>query len=126
MADRGEDSKAVLERRAYRSVCSLDRNIGVTLDRTFVMRDESIGAEFRQESDNDNEITAHSTTTQAQTKPTSNSMTRTTFAGSIYLFRIIKIITGMTISCTAQQSLARRSTPMATDIAPTTNNRVTQ
>jgi hypothetical protein len=92
----GEDNKAALKRRVYWSAYSLDRNLGVTLGRPFVMRDESIDIEFPHESDNDDEIAAHLTTAQTQTQPSSNSIARATFAGSIFLFRMIKIVSSVT------------------------------
>ncbi|KAI5804538.1 fungal-specific transcription factor domain-containing protein [Geopyxis carbonaria] len=91
----GEDSKGALKRRVFWSAYALDRNIGVALGRPFCMRDESFDVEFPDEFDNDDELSLHSLGSHHSTITPSIGTARSSFSSSVYLFRLIKVISGI-------------------------------
>jgi len=88
----GDQCKAALRRRVFWSAYNLDRSLGVALGRPFSIRDESFDVEFPHDTDNDEELSNLPLGTRPPTVSQSIGTSRASFSYSIYIFRIIKIL----------------------------------
>lgn len=90
----GQDQSA-MKRRVFWCAYVLDRNLGISLGRPFSLRDEAFDVDFPGEGDNDEEL-AHpgKFPTGGSLSPTTLAI-RASFAGSIYLFRMTKILSNI-------------------------------
>lgn len=104
----GQDQSAI-KRRVFWCAYVLDRNLGISLGRPFSLRDEAFDVDFPSEGDNDEEL-AHANSFSIGAGPSPNSVTaRASFSGSIYLFRMTKILSNIktTIYGVAQPSVGK-------------------
>ncbi|KAL7276944.1 hypothetical protein RUND412_000037 [Rhizina undulata] len=89
MSMQGQE-QAAIKKRVFWCAYALDRNIGVILGRPFTLRDEAFDVEFPDEGDNDEEIAGPSSL-GGNLSPIAGTA-RAAFSNSIYLFRMIKIL----------------------------------
>lgn len=104
----GQDQSAI-KRRVFWCAYVLDRNLGISLGRPFSLKDEAFDVDFPSEGDNDEEL-AHPASFSISGGPSPNSITaRASFSGSIYLFRMTKILSDIksTIYRVAQPSVEK-------------------
>lgn len=88
-------SKAALKRRVFWCAYSLDRSLGVALGRPFTIRDESFDAELPHDTDNDEELSNLALGTHFPIVQ-SIEASRHMFGCSIFIFRILKILSNIT------------------------------
>ncbi|RPA93905.1 hypothetical protein L873DRAFT_1703538 [Choiromyces venosus 120613-1] len=91
---RGQDH-AGIKKRIFWCAYALDRNLGIALGRPFSLRDESFDVDFPEEGDNDEELHHMTSISMGSNIPGSIDNARASFSGSIYLFRMMKIISGI-------------------------------
>lgn len=95
-------NQSAMKRRVFWCAYMLDRNLGISLGRPFSLRDEAFDVEFPDERDNDEELIGGG--------PSPNTVTaRASFSGSIYLFRMTKILSNIktTIHRISQPSIGK-------------------
>ena len=88
-------SKAALKRRVFWCAYSLDRSLSIALGRPFTIRDDSLDAELPRDTDNDEELSNLALGTHS---PIAQSIeaSRHMFGCSIFIFRILKILSNIT------------------------------
>ncbi|KAL0632742.1 hypothetical protein Q9L58_008373 [Maublancomyces gigas] len=93
-----DQNQSAMKRRVFWCAYVLDRNLGISLGRPFSLRDEAFDTEFPDEGDNDEEL-AHPNAFSIGGGSSSNVVTaRASFSGSIYLFRMTKILSNIKIT----------------------------
>lgn len=90
----GQD-QAAIKRRVFWCAYALDRNLGISLGRPFSLRDEGFDVDFPDEGDNDEELNYPNSLSIGSGMPSSTGVARTSFSGSIYLFRMTKILSNI-------------------------------
>lgn len=91
-------NQSAMKRRVFWCAYVLDRNLGISLGRPFSLRDEAFDVEFPDEGDNDEELT-HPNAFSIGGGPSPNVVTaHASFSGSIYLFRMTKILSNIKIT----------------------------
>lgn len=91
---RGQDH-AGIKKRIFWCAYALDRNLGIALGRPFSLRDESFDADFPEEGDNDEELHHMASLPMGSNMSGSIENARASFSGSICLFRMMKVISGI-------------------------------
>ncbi|KAG0131511.1 putative fungal-specific transcription factor [Tuber indicum] len=90
----GQDH-AGIKKRIFWCAYAFDRNLGIALGRPFSLRDESFDVEFPEEGDNDEELHHMASLSMGSNMSGSIENARASFSGSICLFRMMKVISGI-------------------------------
>lgn len=98
-----------MKRRVFWCAYVLDRNLGISLGRPFSLRDEAFDVEFPDEGDNDEELAHPGAFSIGGGLPPNIVAARASFSGSIYLFRMTKILSNIktTIHRVSQPSVGK-------------------
>lgn len=93
-----DQNQSAMKRRVFWCAYVLDRNLGISLGRPFSLRDEAFDMDFPDEGDNDEEL-AHPNAFSISGGPSPNIVAaRASFSGSVYLFRMTKILSNIKIT----------------------------
>lgn len=102
-------NQSAMKRRVFWCAYVLDRNLGISLGRPFSLRDEAFDVEFPDEGDNDEELAHPGAFPIGGGLSPNIVVARASFSGSIYLFRMTKILSNIktTIHRVSQPSVGK-------------------